>query len=144
MTAPVPPLIVPTKVEPVDADSCGNVQLVNVPLEGVPSIGVTKVGDVFNTTLPVPVLVVTPVPPLATGSVPVMPVVKGSPVTLVATNAAGVPRPIALPEASSQTPFEEGYTIKTSLVPAGNDTEALALDDDKGVAALAIVVVARV
>ena len=45
--------------------------------------------------------VAAPVPPLATGKVPVTPVDKGSPVTLVATKAAGVPKPIALPDASS-------------------------------------------
>lgn len=38
---------------------------------GVPSAGVTNVGDVDSTTLPVPVDVVVPVPPLSTGSVPV-------------------------------------------------------------------------
>jgi len=38
------------------------------------------------------VLVVTPVPPLATGNVPVTPVVRGRPVTLVITPALGVPR----------------------------------------------------
>jgi hypothetical protein len=37
----------------------------------LPSEGVIKVGDVFKTTEPVPVLVVTPVPPLTTGSTPV-------------------------------------------------------------------------
>ena len=46
------------------------VALVRVTLVGVPNIGVTRVGVVDNTTLPVPVLVVTPVPPLATGKVP--------------------------------------------------------------------------
>lgn len=46
------------------------VQLVNVPDDGVPRTGVTKVGDVDKTTLPDPVEDVTPVPPLATGSVP--------------------------------------------------------------------------
>ena len=35
--------------------------------------------------------VVTPVPPLATGNVPVTPVVSGSPVRLVATPDVGVP-----------------------------------------------------
>ena len=47
------------------------VALVNVTLVGVPNIGVTNVGEVLNTTLPVPVEVVTPVPPLAMGNVPV-------------------------------------------------------------------------
>ena len=46
------------------------VQLVNVPLVGVPRIGVTSVGDVESTFAPEPVDVVTPVPPLATASVP--------------------------------------------------------------------------
>ena len=52
---------------------------------------VVKVGLVPNTTSPVPVLVVTPVPPLSTGSVPVTPVDKGRPVRLVATPDVGVP-----------------------------------------------------
>lgn len=38
-----------------------------------------------------PVSVVAPVPPLATGSVPVTPVVNGRPVRFVATPLAGVP-----------------------------------------------------
>jgi len=42
------------------------VQLVNVPLVGVPKRGVISVGLVDKTTLPVPVLEVTPVPPEAT------------------------------------------------------------------------------
>jgi hypothetical protein len=50
------------------------------------------VGLVDKTLLPEPVDVVTPVPPLATGRVPVTPVVKGKPVTLVITPEAGVPR----------------------------------------------------
>ena len=55
-------------VTPVDS---GNpVALVSVTLVGVPKTGVTSVGLVDKTTLPVPVLVVTPVPPLATASVP--------------------------------------------------------------------------
>ena len=43
---------------------------VNTAEEGVPNAGVTNVGLVFKTTLPVPVFVVTPVPPLATFNVP--------------------------------------------------------------------------
>jgi len=46
------------------------VAFVNVTLVGVPKIGVTRVGLVDNTLLPEPVLLVTPVPPLATASVP--------------------------------------------------------------------------
>jgi hypothetical protein len=50
-----------------------------------------KVGDADNTTLPVPVEAVTPVPPLATGRVPVTPVVKGRPVQVVNVPEVGVP-----------------------------------------------------
>jgi hypothetical protein len=67
------------------------VQFVKVPLVGVPKTGVTKVGLVDKTLFPEPVELVTPVPPLATGSVPVTPVVKGKPVTFVITPLAGVP-----------------------------------------------------
>ena len=48
------------------------VAFVRVAEVGVPKIGVTKVGLVDNTTLPEPVLLVTPVPPDATGKVPVV------------------------------------------------------------------------
>lgn len=90
------------------------VALVSVTLVGVPRIGVTKVGLVAKTAEPLPVSsvsaaarfaelgvprnvatpapkLVMPVPPLATGSVPVTPVVKGKPVKFVATPDAGVP-----------------------------------------------------
>lgn len=50
-----------------------------------------KVGDADNTVLPVPVDDVTPVPPLATGNVPVTPVVKESAVQFDKLPEAGVP-----------------------------------------------------
>jgi hypothetical protein len=65
---------------------------VATPEVGVPSNGVTNVGEVDRTTEPVPVEVVTPVPPLATGNVPVTPVVKGKPVALVNVAEVGVPK----------------------------------------------------
>ena len=70
----------------------------SVEADADPSVGVTSVGDVDNTLLPDPVEVVTPVPPLATLSVPpsvsvpdvvigppvrVRPVVPPDPLTLV-------------------------------------------------------------
>jgi hypothetical protein len=58
---------------------------------GVPKIGVTSVGEVDNTTEPVPVDVVTPVPPFATGKTPVTPD-AGMPVQLLKLPEAGVPR----------------------------------------------------
>ena len=66
--------------------------MVNTKALGVPKAGVTRVGEVLKTTLPVPVLEVTPVPPLATGKVPVTPVDKGRPVAFVKTKDEGVPR----------------------------------------------------
>ena len=53
-----------------------NVPVLKSPEAGVPSTGVTKVGDVDNTLEPEPVEVVTPVPPLATGKVPLTPAVS--------------------------------------------------------------------
>jgi hypothetical protein len=73
--APVPPLA--TGRVPVTPVVNGRpVQLVNVPDEGVPNTGVTSVGEVASTFAPDPVDEVTPVPPLATGSVPVTFVVR--------------------------------------------------------------------
>ena len=43
------------------------VAFVRTAADGVPRSGVTSVGEVFRTTEPVPVLVVTPVPPFSTG-----------------------------------------------------------------------------
>ncbi len=67
------------------------VMFVPTKAEGVPSAGVVKVGLLDSTLLPVPVEVVAPVPPLATGSVPVVPPSMGRPVTLVITPLVGVP-----------------------------------------------------
>ena len=58
-------MIVPTKLAVVYP-----VQVVKTPDVGVPSKGVTKVGDVLNTLLPLPVELVTPVPPFDTARVP--------------------------------------------------------------------------
>ena len=92
---PVPPFA--TGSVPVTPVVIGKpVQLVKTPAEGVPMLGVVNVavvnvGLVDKTLLPEPVLVVTPVPPLATGRVPVTPVVTGKPVQFVSTPADGVP-----------------------------------------------------
>lgn len=91
VVTPVPPLA--TGNDPVTPVVKGRpVAFVRVAEVGVPKIGVTNVGLVDKTTLPVPVLVVTPVPPLATGSVPVTPVVSGKPVAFVNVPDVGVPR----------------------------------------------------
>ena len=52
------------------------------PNVGVTNVGVVNVGLVANTTLPVPVAAVAPVPPRATESVPVVPAIIGMPVAL--------------------------------------------------------------
>jgi hypothetical protein len=80
---------VPKPLTPVEIGR--PVAFVKTAALGVPRAGVTSVGEFDNTTLVVPVLVVTPVPPLATGNVPVTPVVRGKPVKLVATPDVGVP-----------------------------------------------------
>lgn len=90
--APVPLFKLATGRLPVTPVLSGNpVALVSTAALGVPKAGVTNVGLVESTVLPVPVLVVTPVPPFATGSVPVTPVVRGRPVAFVNTTALGVP-----------------------------------------------------
>ena len=57
--AAFPPILSPAAVP---------VMFVPTSAEGVPRAGVTSVGDVLRTLFPDPVLVVTPVPPEATGS----------------------------------------------------------------------------
>ena len=75
VVCPVPPLrIGKVPVTPVVRGK--PVALVRVTDVGVPSKGVTNVGLVDRTTEPVPVEVVTPVPPFATGNVPLTPAVK--------------------------------------------------------------------
>ena len=69
VVTPVPPLA--TGKVPVTPVVSGNpVKFVATPEVGVPKIGETKVGEVDSTTFPLPVDVVTPVPPLATATVP--------------------------------------------------------------------------
>ena len=66
--ADVPALRLATGKLPVTpVDNGKPVALVSVADVGVPRMGVTKVGDVDKTVSPVPVLVVTPVPPFITG-----------------------------------------------------------------------------
>jgi hypothetical protein len=91
LVTPVPPLA--TGRVPVTPEVSGKpVQLVSVPDDGVPKAGVTKTGEVESTLLPLPVELVTPVPPFATGRVPVTPVVSGKPVQLVSVPEVGVPK----------------------------------------------------
>ena len=101
---------------------------------GVPKAGVTSVGLLDNTLLPVPVEVVTPVPPFATGSVPVTPVAKGRPVALVKVPLEGVPstpplttgapalptltaRAVATPVPRPEIPVETGSPVTLVIVP---------------------------
>jgi len=61
---------VPKPATPVEIGN--SVALVNTPDEGVPRAGVTSVGLVLRTVAPVPVEIETPVPPLTTGSTPII------------------------------------------------------------------------
>jgi hypothetical protein len=107
------------------------VKLVATPEVGVPSNGVTNVGEVDNTTLPVPVEVVTPVPPLSTGkAVPlyeianVPDVVMGDPVTdknegTVAATEVTVPPPPPEPLAAAVIrPWASMVMLAAVYVPA--------------------------
>jgi hypothetical protein len=94
------PTFDPSPVTPVEMGK--PVALVRTPLAGVPSAGVTRVGEVANTTAPVPVSSVIAAARLALEGVarkvttfepwPVIPVDKGRPVALVKVALAGVPR----------------------------------------------------
>jgi hypothetical protein len=77
--------LVPKPLTPVEIGR--PVRLVAVPEAGVPKAGVTNVGEFDNTTEPVPVEEVTPVPPFATPKVPVMSAVE----RLTASHVAFVP-----------------------------------------------------
>jgi hypothetical protein len=88
--SPVPPFAT-GRVPDTPVVSGSPVAFVSVTDVGVPNTGVTSVGLLLSTLLPDPVDVVTPVPPLATGNVPVTPVVSGNPVALVSVNEVGVP-----------------------------------------------------
>jgi hypothetical protein len=87
VVTPVPPFV--TGSVPVTPVVNGKlVQLAKLPEDGVPNTGVTnvgedKLGELLNTSEPVPVDIDVPEPPLAIGKIPVTPVVKGKPVTLV-------------------------------------------------------------
>jgi hypothetical protein len=105
-----------TPVTPVVSGS--PVRLVATPDVGVPRSGVTSVGEVLRTTLPVPVLVVTPVPPLRTGrAVPERPIAKvpvvvtGEPEMLrnagtVAATLVTVPAPLTVVHVGAVVPVE--------------------------------------
>jgi hypothetical protein len=89
---PVPPLA--TDNVPVVPSIIGKpVQLVRVPAVGAPKFGVVKEGELESTTDPLPVELVTPVPPLDTGRVPEM-----SATGIVAlVDSADVPVPFTYP-----------------------------------------------
>jgi hypothetical protein len=76
---------VPKPLTPVEIGR--PVAFVKTAALGVPRAGVTSVGEFDNTTLPVPVDEVTPVPPFATARVPVMSAVE----RLTASHEALVP-----------------------------------------------------
>jgi hypothetical protein len=76
---------VPKPLTPVEIGR--PVAFVKTAALGVPRAGVTRVGEFDNTTFVVPVEVVTPVPPFATGRVPVMSAVD----RLTASHVAFVP-----------------------------------------------------
>jgi hypothetical protein len=151
VTAPVKLALVVTL--PAVRPEAVPVMFVPTKADGVPKAGVTNVGLVAKTKEPVPVSSVTaeikladdgvpkkvatpvpkdviPVPPLATGKVPVTPVVRGRPVKFVATPEAGVPNagvtkvglfdrttePVPVDEVTPVPPFATGRVPVMSAV----------------------------
>ena len=121
------------------------VALVRLMDEGVPRAGVTSVGLLEKTNEPEPVSSVTaaarlaeegvpknvaipapklaiPVPPFATGKMPVTPVVRGNPVAFVSVRTDGVPR-------AGVTSVGELAKTKAPE-PVSSDTAAAKLDDE--------------
>ena len=130
VNAPVVAVVAP--IVPLMLMEAVPVRLVTVPLLGVPSAGVTRVGEVFSTTEPVPVDVVTPVPPLATGKVPVTPVVNGKPVALVSVTDCGVPKIGVtnvgeVPRLVKDEPVTPDASVAPVKVPAGATTTAVVM-----------------
>jgi hypothetical protein len=88
--------------------------LVATRAEGVPRAGVTSVGEVDRTTAPVPVEVVTPVPPLATARVPVI-VIVPEPVI----GPPEVVRPVVPPETPTEVTLPpESLVYSKAVAPA--------------------------
>lgn len=117
--APVVGVVAPTV--PLILMDAVPVRFVTTPDEGVPNAGVTSVGEFDKTTEPVPVEVVTPVPPFATASVPAR---VTSPVVAVFGVKPVVPAlndetPV-VPEADSVPPDSErpDPTVISSAGPA--------------------------
>jgi hypothetical protein len=107
---------VPKPLTPVEI---GNpVAFVKVPEAGVPNAGVTSVGEFDNTTMPVPVEVVTPVPPFVTGKVPVMSEVE----RLIASQEALPPSVwrylVALPVWLGKRLFRAAVAVEAPVPPS--------------------------
>jgi hypothetical protein len=132
VVTPVPPLETPNvPVTPVDNGK--PVTLVITPEAGVPNAGVTNVGLLLNTLAPDPVEVVTPVPPLETPSVPVIPVDKGRPVQLVSVPEVGIPS-IGVTKVGLVARTTEPVPVAV-VTPVPPDVTGNALTNDASVAA---------
>jgi hypothetical protein len=100
-----------------DAPAAAEVQVVPLEVRRLPLVpGATN--DTAEVPLPkmtlLAVSVVAPVPPLATGSVPVTPVVRGRPVALVRVPEDGVPK---APPLRTIVPVSSGsVTVRSELV----------------------------
>ena len=103
---------VPKPLTPVEIGR--PVAFVSVAEVGVPRIGVTSVGLVDSTVLPVPVLVVTPVPPLATAKVPAKVIVPAAVI-----GPPEVVRPVVPPDTSTlvTVPVPPAEMYSTSVAP---------------------------
>ena len=87
-----------------------------------PMIGVVNNAEVERTLLPEPVLVITPVPPLAADKVPVVPLIIGNPVHAAIFPLATVPSAGAIkacPLGRTTVPVKVGLTVGALEVSVG-------------------------
>jgi hypothetical protein len=107
---------VPKPLTPVEIGK--PVKLVATPEAGVPNAGVTNVGEFDNTTLPVPVELVTPVPPLATGRVPVMSEVERLTASQVALEPSVCKYLVPLPVWLGNRLFKAAVAVEAPVPPS--------------------------
>jgi hypothetical protein len=111
------------------------VRLVATPEAGVPNAGVTSVGEFDNTTEPVPVDEVTPVPPLATGRVPVMSEVDRLIGSQVALEPSVCKYLVALPVWLGNRLFKAAVAVEAPVPPSAMAKSVIPLIEPPVIAA---------
>jgi hypothetical protein len=91
------------------------VTLFKVVADATPKVGVAKVGEDDKTTFPEPVEVVTPVPPLATGNVPVTPVANETLVIVLLPPEMVLPVKVSVPAKVARVPVVGSVTLVVAV-----------------------------